>query len=463
MAELSVTPTAIDGLLVVQLDVRADNRGWFKENWQRAKMVALGLPDFAPVQNNVSFNTSAGATRGIHAEPWDKLVSVVRGRIYGAWVDLRPGDGFGTVVTLELGPDTAVFVPRGVGNAFQTLTDETVYSYLVNDHWSLAAKDSYTFCNLADETLAIDWPIPLDQAELSEADRNHPRLSAVTPMSPPRRLVLGAGGQLGRALLAAWPDATGLTRADLDLADPAAVAQLDLSGYGLVVNAAAYTAVDAAETEQGRRDAWAVNVAAVGALVEAAREHRTTLVHVSSDYVFDGTIEVHTEDESYSPLGVYGQTKAAGDAVVATLPRHYLLRTSWVIGDGKNFVATIASLADRGIAPSVVADQFGRLTFTDEIVAAVDHLLAVGAPYGTYNVSNGGPVTSWADIAKDVYAARGKDPALVTEVSAEEYGRGKELAPRPRHSALDLAKITATGFAPRPARDRLAPYLAELG
>lgn len=463
MAELSVTPTAIDGLLVVQLDVRADNRGWFKENWQRAKMVALGLPDFAPVQNNVSFNTSAGATRGIHAEPWDKLVSVVRGRIYGAWVDLRPGDGFGTVVTLELGPDTAVFVPRGVGNAFQTLTDETVYSYLVNDHWSLAAKDSYTFCNLADETLAIDWPIPLDQAELSEADRNHPRLSAVTPMSPPRRLVLGAGGQLGRALLAAWPDATGLTRADLDLADPAAVAQLDLSGYGLVVNAAAYTAVDAAETEQGRRDAWAVNVAAVGALVEAAREHRTTLVHVSSDYVFDGTIEQHTEDESYSPLGVYGQTKAAGDAVVATLPRHYLLRTSWVIGDGKNFVATMASLADRGIAPSVVADQFGRLTFTDEIVAAVDHLLAVGAPYGTYNVSNGGPVTSWADIAKDVYAARGKDPALVTEVSAEEYGRGKELAPRPRHSALDLAKITATGFAPRPARDRLAPYLAELG
>ena len=463
MAELSVTPTAIDGLLVVQLDVRADNRGWFKENWQRAKMVALGLPDFAPVQNNVSFNTSAGATRGIHAEPWDKLVSVVRGRIYGAWVDLRPGDGFGTVVTLELGPDTAVFVPRGVGNAFQTLTDETVYSYLVNDHWSLAAKDSYTFCNLADETLAIDWPIPLDQAELSEADRNHPRLSAVTPMSPPRRLVLGAGGQLGRALLAAWPDATGLTRADLDLADPAAVAQLDLSGYGLVVNTAAYTAVDAAETEQGRRDAWAVNVAAVGALVEAAREHRTTLVHVSSDYVFDGTIEVHTEDESYSPLGVYGQTKAAGDAVVATLPRHYLLRTSWVIGDGKNFVATIASLADRGIAPSVVADQFGRLTFTDEIVAAVDHLLAVGAPYGTYNVSNGGPVTSWADIAKDVYAARGKDPALVTEVSAEEYGRGKELAPRPRHSALDLAKITATGFAPRPAHNRLAAYLAELG
>ena len=106
----------------------------------------------------------------------------------------------------------------------------------------------------------------------------------------------------------------------------------------------------------------------------------------------------------------------------ATVPRHYLLRTSWVIGEGKNFVATMASLADRGIAPSVVADQFGRLTFTDEIVAAIDHLLAVEAPYGTYNVSNGGPVTSWAEVAKAVYAGRGQDPAAVTEVTAEAYG-----------------------------------------
>jgi dTDP-4-dehydrorhamnose reductase/dTDP-4-dehydrorhamnose 3,5-epimerase len=462
MADLNVTRTTIDGLLVVELDVRTDNRGWFKENWQRAKMTALGLPDFAPVQNNVSYNTLAGATRGIHAEPWDKLVSVVHGRVFGAWVDLRPGAGFGRVVTLELGPDTAVFVPRGVGNAFQTLADGTVYSYLVNDHWSPAARDSYTFCNLADETLAIAWPIPLAEAELSEADRNHPRLSDVTAMQPTSRLVLGAGGQLGRALLAAWPDATGLTRAELDLTDPAAMAGLDLSGFGLVVNAAAYTAVDAAETEQGRRNAWATNVTAVAALVQAAREHRTVLVHISSDYVFDGLAETHTEDEPFSPLGVYGQTKAAGDAITSTAARHYLLRTSWVIGDGKNFVTTMASLADRGVAPSVVADQFGRLTFTDEIVAAIDHLLAVDAPFGTYNLSNAGPVTSWAEIARAVYAGRGQDPAMITEVTAEEYGRGKDLAPRPRHSALDLSKITATGFVPRPAEDRLASYLAAL-
>ena len=127
MSELSISSTPIPGLLVISLDVRGDNRGWFKENWQRRKMVELGLPDFRPVQTYVSLNTSAGATRGIHAEPWDKLVSLAAGRIFGAWVDLRPGDGFGRSFTLDMDTETAVFVPRGVGNAFQTLVDATAY------------------------------------------------------------------------------------------------------------------------------------------------------------------------------------------------------------------------------------------------------------------------------------------------------------------------------------------------
>ena len=462
MAPLSVTPTPIAGLLVVSLDVRADNRGWFKENWQRSKMVHLGVPDFGPVQNNVSFNTTAGATRGIHAEPWDKFVSLARGRIFGAWVDLRPGPGFGTSFTLELGPETAVFVPRGVGNAFQTLEDETAYSYLVNDHWSPTAKDSYTFLNLADETVAIRWPIPLEQAELSDADRAHPRLAEVVPMPPRKSLIIGASGQLGRALARDWPHATAVTRSELDLANPASVEAFDFSSYGVLVNAAAYTAVDAAETPEGRREAWAVNVTGVAGLVRAAREHRSTLVHVSSDYVFDGTVAEHTEDEPLSPLGVYGQTKAAGDALVATLPSHYILRTSWVIGEGRNFVATMASLADRGVQPSVVADQYGRLTFTTEIARAIDHLLATGAPAGTYNVSNGGEVMSWADIARMVFNERGRPGTDVSDVSAAEYGADKALAPRPRHSALALDKIRATGFEPAPVADQLSAYLRSL-
>jgi dTDP-4-dehydrorhamnose 3,5-epimerase/reductase len=462
MAELSIRATPIPGLLVISLDVRTDSRGWFKENWQRRKMVDLGLPDFGPVQNNVSFNTSAGATRGIHAEPWDKLVSLATGQIFGAWVDLRPGDGFGRSFTLQMGPETAVFVPRGVGNAFQTLLDGTAYSYLVNDHWSDKARECYTFVNLADQALRIDWPIPLSRAEVSAADRAHPPLEAVEPMEPRRTLIIGANGQLGRALVAAMPEADRLTREQLDLSRPDSIAGFDFHPYQTVINAAAYTKVDAAETDQGRRQAWAVNAHAVAALVVAVREHRCTLVHISSDYVFDGLVESHYESEPFSPLGVYGQTKAAGDALVGSLPAHYILRSSWVIGDGANFVRTMASLADRGAEPGVVLDQHGRLTFATEITRAISHLLNIGAPYGTYNLTNAGPITTWADIARRVFVARGRPAAAVKDVTSEQYAAGKDLAPRPPNSTLNLDKIIATGLEPADAMTELDRYLSQL-
>ena len=110
-----------------------------------------------------------------------------------------------------------------------------------------------------------------------------------------------------------------------------------------------------------------------------------------------------------TPLGVYGQTKAAGDQIVATVPRHYIVRTSWVIGDGRNFVRTMLSLAGSGINPSVVNDQYGRLTFTSELARAIRHLTDTRAPYGTYNVTGSGPVTSWADVARGC-SPRGHDP-----------------------------------------------------
>jgi dTDP-4-dehydrorhamnose 3,5-epimerase/reductase len=463
MAELAITQTPIPGLLLVSLDVRADNRGWFKENWQREKMVGLGLPDFTPVQNNISFNNRAGATRGIHAEPWDKLVSLATGRIFGVWVDLRAGDGFGRCFTLEMGPETAIFVPRGVGNAYQTLTEQTSYSYLVNDHWTPAARESYTFVNLADETLAINWSIPLEQAELSDADRAHPRLADVTPVEPQKILIIGAAGQLGHALSKALPAAAPITRDTLDLASRGSIKSFDFAGCRVVINAAGYTKVDAAETKAGRREAWAVNVGGVAALVEAARQHHFTLVHISSDYVFDGSEPLHTENEPFSPLGVYGQTKAAGDAVVGSLPAHYVLRTSWVIGEGRNFVRTMAHLADSGSNPEVVDDQFGRLTFTAELSRAIIHLLQVEAPYGTYNVSNDGEPMTWADIARAVFAARRRDPASVQNVTTAQYTVGKALAPRPRHSVLSLEKIISSGFRPADAMSQLQAYLSTLG
>lgn len=461
--DLRMTSTAIPGLTLWDLPVHGDNRGWFKENWQREKMVAAGMPDFGPVQNNVSFNDAPGTTRGIHAEPWDKFISLATGRIFGAWVDLREGPTFGTVVTAVLDPSRAVFVPRGVGNSFQTLEPNTAYTYLVNDHYSPDAD--YSAVNLADETLAVDWPIPLDRAALSPKDRNNPRLVDVKPIPGRKILVLGAGGQLGRALRNTYGDRPNVefaSRADIKLASCSIGSARRWREFDVVINAAAYTAVDAAETAEGRKEAWTTNVTAVAALSRVARESGLTLVHISSDYVFDGTSpRPYREDDVLCPLGVYGQTKAAGDQLAATVQKHYILRTSWVIGDGANFVRTMLSLAERGIDPSVVNDQRGRLTFTADLAMAIRDLVDKRAPYGTYNFTGGGTAMSWAEIARRVFALAGHRPERVTDVSTDEYFESarKPVAPRPRNSVLDLSKVAAFTNVPD-GMERLEQYIS---
>jgi dTDP-4-dehydrorhamnose 3,5-epimerase len=178
--QLEVRTTEIPGLFVVDLVLNVDDRGWFKESYQREKMEALNLPHFEIVQNNFSFNYESGATRGLHAEPWEKYISLANGQIFGAWIDLRAGTTFGKIVTMKLGPDTAVFVPRGVANGYQTLENNVTYTYLVNAHWSPDAK--YASVNLFDPALNINWPIGKDQAVVSEKDLNNPLLADVQPM-----------------------------------------------------------------------------------------------------------------------------------------------------------------------------------------------------------------------------------------------------------------------------------------
>lgn len=178
--ELTVTEAPIPGFYVIKLPVHGDNRGWFKENYQKAKMEALGLPAFDVVQNNFSYNDVAGSTRGLHAEPWEKFISVANGRVFGAWCDLRAGDSFGQTFTCEINPGTAVFVPRGVANGYQTLEDNVTYTYLVNAHWSPEAQ--YTMVNLFDPALGIEWPISQAEATVSDKDKAHPLLKDVTPV-----------------------------------------------------------------------------------------------------------------------------------------------------------------------------------------------------------------------------------------------------------------------------------------
>lgn len=273
-----------------------------------------------------------------------------------------------------------------------------------------------------------------------------------------RALILGAGGQVGRALVAALPDAIALRRDQFDIASTTA---LDWSGFDTVINAAAYTDVDGAETPDGRPTAWRANATGPAALAGVAATHDLTLVHLSSEYVFDGSSpKPYREDAAVAPLGAYGASKAAGDLAVSTVQRHYLLRPTWVVGQGRNFVGTMLGLAARGVEPTVVDDQIGRLTFADDIASAIVQLLTSGAGYGTYHVTGGGEPASWAEVARLTYALAGRDDLTITPTSTEEYFAGKpQAAPRPLNSVLDLSRAADAGVPQPDWRDRLARYV----
>jgi len=271
-------------------------------------------------------------------------------------------------------------------------------------------------------------------------------------------LVVGSGGQLGRALQDLVPGARFVDYPEVDLGSRDSVAELGWDDVTAVVNAAAWTAVDAAEDPQKLPAAWDVNATGVFHLALHARRLDVPLVHVSTDYVFRG--DHHDpigEDAPLDPQGAYGATKAAGEMAAHLAARHYVVRTSWVFGDGPNFVRTMRGLAAEREQLTVVGDQVGRPTYAVDLAAALLALLERAAPYGTYHATGAGDVVSWAEFAAEVL--RDSD-CRVTPVSTAEYLAGApQAAPRPAYSALDLRKLESVGVHMRDWREALAEYL----
>ncbi|HMA16503.1 MAG TPA: dTDP-4-dehydrorhamnose reductase [Kiloniellaceae bacterium] len=264
-------------------------------------------------------------------------------------------------------------------------------------------------------------------------------------------LLLGAEGQVGRevAALAAARGLpiTALARRDLDITDRAAVRQAVDAGASTVVNCAAYTAVDRAESEEAR--AMAVNRDGAGFVAEACEAAGAALIHLSTDYVFDGRKgSPYREDDAVAPLNVYGRSKLAGEeAVRAACPAHAILRTSWVFGaEGANFVKTMLRLGAERDELRVVADQFGCPT---PAAALAERILAVAeriAPesYGTWHCA-GAERTSWFDFAVAIFAAQreinGQPRPKLTPIATADY---PTAARRPVDSTLDSTRFQAT-------------------
>lgn len=446
---MTVLPTAsktpIEGLLEIQLDLRGDDRGWFQEVWQQEKWLNQKFPQFLPVQQNTSSNTEVGVTRGLHAEPWNKVVTVLAGKAFCVWVDLRPGQGFGKAHWRVLEAGQAAYVPRGVANGYQTLEPNTVYSYLVDDHWSPEAK--YVLLNVFDLKLAIPWPISKEHAIVSEKDQGHPQLDSLGPMPDPQAVIVGSKGQVGSELCKLLDGSLKVDRTALSGVSTDWSWQESLGLGSIVFNSAAFTSVDLAELPENWTEANSSNALLPALLAELTKQTKSTLVHFSSDYVFDGTSrDLIPEDSAPNPLSVYGRTKLLGDFGAMKNPRHYILRTSWVYGSGKNFVDSMKAAALAGRELQVVDDQFGRPTSAKDLATAAVSLVNLKAPFGIYNFTGSGEVISWFELARYVYEVSGSDPHLVQPTSTEVFARGRApFAPRPTFTGLDLAKIQSFG------------------
>ena len=290
-------------------------------------------------------------------------------------------------------------------------------------------------------------------------------------------LVTGATGQVGTALARMdWPApwrAVALGRDALDLSDPIAIAACVAEGHqgapwAAVINAAAYTAVDQAETDQ--LAAWQINALAPAALAAACRNADIPLVHVSTDYVFPGDKQgAWTIADHPAPLGVYGASKLGGELAIRTSgARHAIIRTAWVVSaHGHNFVKTMLRIGAERECVSVVADQRGAPTSATDLAQALATIAMrmatdADAPGGIFHFSNAGD-TDWATFADEIFrqsTARGGPGAIVTRIGTADY---PTPARRPANSLLDCSAIEAGyGLTPRPWRNALGDILDEL-
>jgi len=282
---------------------------------------------------------------------------------------------------------------------------------------------------------------------------------------PTRWLITGAGGQLGTDLRAALAgeDVHPLRRADLDIADAAAVAGVIAHVRpDVVVNAAAYTAVDAAESDEDA--AYQVNATGPAVLAAALSGTAARLIHVSTDYVFGGDASRPYEvDDSTGPKSAYGRTKLAGEIAVAELlpEASYVVRTAWVYGaTGGNFVKTMARLERSQDTVDVVDDQRGSPTWSADLARALVELGRSAARPGLYHCTNGGD-TTWFGLAQAIFEEVGADPGRVRPTTTEAFPRP---APRPAYSVLSDAAWRAAGLTPLPPwRDALRRAFATAG
>jgi dTDP-4-dehydrorhamnose reductase len=438
---MNVLTCNIPGLLILEPKVFGDARGFFLETWNLQRYRDAGIAaDF--VQDNVSFSRR-GILRGLHFQnpkPQGKLLQVLQGEVFDVAVDIRRSSPtFGKWHGLVLSGENKrqFYIPPGFAHGFAVLSETAFFQYKCTEFYS--PKD-LCFPNGTPRGCACVMCLPNGCLHEPQA------------MELPRILLIGKIGQVGwelRRTLAPMAQVTCVDFPDIDLTGGDSIRRwVRETRPNIVINAAAYTAVDKAESEPDK--AMKINGVAPGMLAEEAKKRGALLVHYSTDYVFDGArTEPYVETDAPNPLGAYGRTKLAGDeAVRAVGGAHLIFRLCWVYGArGQNFMLTMMRLAREREKLRVVGDQVGCPTWSRTIAEtttlALKQVVAASDPAaltGTYHLASSG-ITSWhgfADAIVKLMPAEGKKCTQVEAITTAEYPTPTK---RPAYSVLSCDKL----------------------
>lgn len=453
---MKATPTAIPDVLVIEPDVFGDERGFFLESYNKRTFKELTGTDPDFVQDNHS-RSARNVLRGLHyqiRQPQGKLVRVTYGEVFDVAVDLRKKSPmFGQWVGKRLSAQNKkqLWIPAGFAHGFVVLSDTAEFLYKTTDYY---APEHERCIRWDDPELAIRWPDGIEPILFRQGCARLIFLGSGSIFM--RLLVTGCNGQMGWELMRCLQPLGEVVTADrrqMDLTnlDGIRTTLRDISP-DVIVNAAAYTAVDKAE--ENETVAMLVNGQAPEVLAEEARKTGALLIHYSTDYVFDGKkTGPYTEDDTLDPINTYGRSKLMGEeAIQAVDVDHVILRTSWVYAArGANFLRTIIRLAQEREVLNIVADQTGSPTWARLIAESTAHIIRQSQndrantffQSDLYHLTAAGEC-SWFNFAQAIVEQARKLPGLsltLTELSPISTQGYPTPAQRPMNSRLATAKL----------------------
>jgi dTDP-4-dehydrorhamnose 3,5-epimerase/reductase len=461
---MKITKTNIEDVIIIEPEILGDNRGWFSESYSKKKFKSIGI-DIEFLQDNHSMTEKKGTLRGLHFQinsaSQTKLIRCTKGKILDVVVDLRIGSPtYKNWISMELSSKNKrqIFIPKGFAHGFLTLTDSVEVQYKVDKYFDKSFDRSLRY---DDPEIGINWGIK--EPILSKKDSEAPILKFSDVDFKIKIMITGASGQLGydvvNKLRKLCFDVISPDKNEFDLLNSHQVKNYILKEKpDVIIHCAAYTNVDKAEDEKDL--AYKINVEGTKNIVNIAKKTKSKIVFISSDYVFEGSNEfAYTEKDSTKPLNYYGYTKECGEIIVRdNIERHFIIRTSWLYGsNGNNFVKTMLELSKNKKEISVVSDQIGAPTYTEDLADLISRLVQT-SKYGTYNGVNEGYCSRF-EFAEKIFELSNIDIDLKKVKSIDFLSKAK----RPLNSMLSTEKLAEFNITKLPHwENALLRYIKEI-